>query len=70
MANVRRLDGRPDHQWRAGDAPGGRLCVGAGARRVAGDLGVRERLRPAGDALGPTEGKIGEGEVVISGGGE
>ena len=62
MADVGRLDGRIDHQWRAGDAPGRRLRPGAGAGGVAGDLRVRERVRPAGDPLGPAEGETGEEE--------
>ena len=60
MEDVGWFDGRPDHQRRAGDAPSGGVCVGAGPGRLEGDLGVRKRLRPEGDPLGPTEGKTGE----------
>ncbi|XP_072840318.2 E3 ubiquitin-protein ligase pellino homolog 3 isoform X1 [Pogona vitticeps] len=54
-----RTDGRADHQRRPGDAPQRRLQRGLHARRVARDLGVRERLRAARQPLGTAAGEAG-----------
>ncbi|XP_077351709.1 E3 ubiquitin-protein ligase pellino homolog 1b isoform X1 [Festucalex cinctus] len=68
VEDARRADGRPDHQRRAGDAPSPRLQPGLQARRVAGDLRVRECLHAARDALGAAAGKDGGGGVSGAGG--
>lgn len=59
VEDIGRPDGRPDHQRRAGLAPSRRLCVRAGSGRLEGNLRLRQRLRPEGDAIGTAEGKVG-----------
>lgn len=59
MEKPRRAHGWPDHQWGAGDAPA-RLPGGPQAGSVEGDLSVRRRVRPAGDALGSQQRETGE----------
>lgn len=60
MEDVRRADGRPDHQRGAGDASGRGVRVRAVSGRLEGDIGVWERLCTEGNSLSPAEGQTGK----------
>lgn len=60
MEDVRRTNGRVDHQRRPGDASSQRLYAGLQTGSVEGDLSLWERLHPARDPLSTAAGQNGE----------